>query len=289
MRAQPKNRLTSASLSLMVGKLPWNFGANLKVFGSRLHAARGYVRRDKLRTYLKRARSGRLSVANTFIPEIAQSDIELIARFQQFTMTNFERQWALISAIRYLNAANIQGDIVECGVWRGGNMLLAKELCDNSPVERRFFLYDTFSGMSQPTESDASQIEKPACETYNESLRDGYCEWAYASEEEVKQNFRSANLLDDSVLFIKGRVEETLVTEDCLPEKIALLRLDTDWYESTKVELEILYPRLVSGGILIIDDYGHWAGARKAVDEYFESHPVLLNRVDYSARLVVRP
>jgi O-methyltransferase len=83
-------------------------------------------------------------------------------------------------------------------------------------------------------------------------------------------------------------VEDTL--PDQAPERIALLRLDTDWYASTKHELEQLYPRLAEGGVLIVDDYGHYEGARRAVDEYFRAagEPVLLNRIDFSGRLVIK-
>jgi hypothetical protein len=75
-----------------------------------------------------------------------------------------------------------------------------------------------------------------------------------------------------------------------LPEQIAVLRLDTDFYESTRHELRHLYPRLVHGGVLIIDDYGHWAGARKAVDEYIaeEGIRLLLNRIDYTGRIAIK-
>jgi len=75
-----------------------------------------------------------------------------------------------------------------------------------------------------------------------------------------------------------------------MPGKIALLRLDTDWYESTAHELKHLYPLLVPGGVIIIDDYGHWEGARKAVDEYItaEKLPLLLNRIDYTGRIGIK-
>jgi O-methyltransferase len=213
---------------------------------------------------------------------------ELIARYRNFTPTSIERQWALMSSIRYLNAAGIEGDIVECGVWRGGSMMLAKDLCSDGPIARRIYLYDTFAGMSEPKDDDVSHGERPARETYQATRRDSNTDWADASLEEVKENFRRAQLLDDSVVFVKGKVEETLADIRKQPARIALLRLDTDWYESTKIELEVPYPRLVPGGVLIIDDYGHWAGAGKAVDEYFKNDPVLLNRIDYTARLVVR-
>jgi O-methyltransferase len=87
---------------------------------------------------------------------------------------------------------------------------------------------------------------------------------------------------------VPGRVEETLAFD--LPDQIALLRLDTDWYESTKVSLEQLYPRLVPGGVLIIDDYGHWQGCRKAVDDYFykTDQKILLQRIDYTGRIGIK-
>ena len=255
----------------------------------RLMSLRGRNWRDVPAATAKRVIHGRLAIAKTLIPEIATADIKMIARYRDFTMTSIERQWALITAIRYLNAARIEGDIVECGVWRGGNMMLAKDLCRDSPVARRFYLYDTFAGMAEPTDDDVSHLERPAHETYSETRRETHTDWAFASLEDVKENFRRAQLLDESVIFVKGKVEETLREEQKQPTRIAMLRLDTDWYESTKIELEVLYPLLVPGGVLIIDDYGHWAGARKAVDEYFENKPVLLNRIDYTARLVVRP
>jgi hypothetical protein len=248
----------------------------------------GRKMRDLLATSVKRAIHGQLATVETVIPEIAPADIELMARSRSFTLTSVERLWALISTIRYLNAAGIEGDIVECGVWRGGSMMLAKDLCSDSPIARRIYLYDTFAGMSEPTDDDVSHVERPARETYEATRRDTHTDWAYASLEEVKENFRRAQLLDDSVVFVQGKVEETLADLHNQPQRIALLRLDTDWYESTKLELEVLYPRLVPGGVLIIDDYGHWAGARRAVDEYFKNDPVLLNRVDYTARLLVR-
>lgn len=243
--------------------------------------------RAALTTLVQRA-NHRLTPVQNLIPEITPDEIEVLSRYREFTVTQTERQWALLSSIRYLNKAGIEGDIVECGVWRGGSMMLAKDLCSDSPNARQFYLYDTFSGMSEPTDDDVSHIEPPARQTYQAPPSEGHTGWVAASLDEVTDNFRRAGLLDDSVNFIKGKVEETLADEQNLPRRIALLRLDTDWYESTKIELEVLYPRLVPGGVLIIDDYGHWAGARKAVDEYFTDEAILLNRIDYSARLLIR-
>jgi hypothetical protein len=92
----------------------------------------------------------------------------------------------------------------------------------------------------------------------------------------------------EKISFVKGKVEETI--PDNAPQSISLLRLDTDWYESTRHELIHLYPRLSHGGVIIIDDYGHWLGARKAVDEYIEQNNLclLLNRLDYTGRIGVK-
>lgn len=89
----------------------------------------------------------------------------------------------------------------------------------------------------------------------------------------------------ERVRFVEGRVEDTLPVR--VPDRISLLRLDTDWYESTRCELEHLFPKLVPGGVLIVDDYGHWEGCRRAVEEYFDENniPMLLNRIDYTGRI----
>ena len=94
----------------------------------------------------------------------------------------------------------------------------------------------------------------------------------------------------------KGKFFKTVTQEEIkdrlkknLPEKISILRLDTDWYESTKIELEVLYPRLMSGGFLIIEDYGHFKGFRKAVDEYFKDNMPYLHYVNYTCRLIIKP
>jgi O-methyltransferase len=175
--------------------------------------------------------------------------------------------------------------VVECGVWKGGNIILARKL---SP-ERTCWLYDTFDGMTEPTELDISRKGVLALKSYRKKERRGD-KWCAASVDEVRANLQEMGVLDeDRLRFVVGKVEDTLRVEANLPEQIALLRLDTDWYASTKVELEVLYPRLSPGGYLIVDDYGHWAGARKAVDEYFGRNGPKLKRIDYSAVKLVKP
>jgi len=200
----------------------------------------------------------------------------------RLTMVGPERLIATIAACKY--AVGLEGDFVECGVWRGGNSIAAKMIFDRERADKDVWLFDTFAGMTAPTHADTTTwSDKATEEAFAERQAGGHNEWCYASIEDVKRKF--PNL--DRVRFVKGDVVETLKGE--LPERIAVLRLDTDFYESTKAELEALYPRLVSGGVLIIDDYGHWDGARRAADEYFASVPrPLFHASDYTGRIGVK-
>jgi O-methyltransferase len=239
----------------------------------------------KLFRHFRRNKGVDSETVRRLIPEASDADIRMMLDVTPYTMTGIERLWAVLSAVRYANRAGIEGDIVECGVWRGGNMMLAKRA---AAKPRCYFLYDTYAGMSEPTAADVDNAGGSALARFENYLKPTHSEWAYASIEEVRGNFEKHKLLDDSVRFIKGKVEETLKDESNLPKQIAILRLDTDWYESTLAELQTLYPRLVPGGILIVDDYGHWQGARKAFDEYFKDQPMLLQRIDYTARMTVK-
>jgi len=225
-------------------------------------------------------------------PDFDERTARVFRAVAAYTMTSAERVEALVNAVRYIVANGVAGDIVECGVWRGGSsMAAALTLRELGDERRHLYLYDTFAGMSAPTEEDVTRDGVGAKGKFVErQLSEESSDWCRASLDEVRLNLASTGYPDERLHFIKGKVEATLpVSMPAGP--IALLRLDTDWYESTRHELLHLYPRLVRGGVLIIDDYGHWAGARKAVDEYFSAHPpaLLLNRIDYTARIAVRP
>ena len=223
------------------------------------------------------------------LPEATASDLLTLRSVRDYTMTSAERQWALINAVHHVCQAQVVGDIVECGVWRGGAaMAAALTLLGQGSTERRLWLFDTFEGMTAPGESDGAT----ALGTWLRRRRtDGGSNWCRATLDEVRANLRSTGYPSEQIRFVKGRVEETLTDPTCLPEVIAVLRLDTDWYESTRVELECLYQRLAPGGVLIIDDYGYWQGARRAVDEFFAASgdKVLLNRIDTTGRIAVKP
>lgn len=224
------------------------------------------------------------------IPELEPRDEDLLAKIRGLSMTSSIAQWEFIRALRYIDAHNVPGAIVECGVWRGGNLALAGLLRKESGSNREIFAYDTFAGMTAPTEHDGKSVGEVDTEKKFEDLeRADHNEWCYASIEDVRRNFASIVGQGSQIRMIKGPVQETLNDPSNLPEEISLLRLDTDFYDSTKIEMETLYPRLQSGGVLIIDDYGEWAGARKAVDEYFADQHVWLQRVTHSVRMMIKP
>jgi O-methyltransferase len=198
-----------------------------------------------------------------------------------FTMTSEERIIKLFESLEYIRTNNIEGDLVECGVWKGGNILGMMEYLYYHKMENcNIWLYDTFKGMTKPGENDIDFNNNKAMDVLN--TNELYK--CYSSLEEVRNNLNLSNLSIDKLVYVIGDVCETLDNNNNVPKKISLLRLDTDWYESTKKEMEILYPNLVNNGILIVDDYGHWKGSRKAIDEYiFEKELKLhIEKIDYT-------
>ena len=207
-----------------------------------------------------------------------------------YTMTSPLRMYALYQAVKYVSKAGIEGDFVECGVWKGGSsMVIAMTLKLCGIENRKIYLYDTFGGMSEPSVHDVEVRGGAAADDeWKKSLKSGYSTWCYSPLEEVESNMGTTGYPKKNIIFIKGKVEDTI--PGTLPKSISLLRLDTDFYESTKHEMEHLYPLLSAKGVLLIDDYGHWGGARKAVDDYINNNNIniLLNRVDYTGRIAVK-
>ena len=215
--------------------------------------------------------------------------IKLIEAVGAYTMTSRERIHGLESAVRYIVRGGIAGTFVECGVWRGGSMMaMALTLLDEAAAPRELFLCDTYEGMPEPSAEDIGVTGKSAHPTWKKRMVDGESQWCRAELEEVRTNLSSTGYDGARMHFLKGRVQDTLPDDRIGP--IALLRLDTDWYDSTKWELEQLYPQLAAGGVLIIDDYGRWQGCRQAVDEYFAARGInmLLGRIDSYARMGIK-
>jgi hypothetical protein len=217
--------------------------------------------------------------------------VRLVEAVAPYTMTSIDRINATIDAAEYVARNDIPGALVECGVWRGGSaMAMALALVRMGRSDHDLYLFDTFEGMPQPMSRDVTASGASAA-SYWSAGRDGAASqssWLSASVDDVRAAVLGTGYEPARVHFVKGKVEDTL--PESAPERIALLRLDTDLYSSTRHELDHLFPRLVDGGILILDDYDDWVGARDAADEYIRERGVriFLSRIAGTGRIAVK-
>ena len=181
-----------------------------------------------------------------------------------YTITSIDRMRKLYESVIYLNLHNITGAYVECGVFKGGSVMNMAMTQLKFDKKVHIYLYDTFEGMTPEGDHDVNYLGESASKILRNPRKKCIC-----SLEEVKKNVSLTGYPEEYLHYCKGDVAVTLKQD--IPENVSLLRLDTDWFESTKIELEALYPKLVKGGVLILDDYGYWRGARKATDDYFAS------------------
>lgn len=234
----------------------------------------------------KIARMMGVSLPPEEILAVPDADREIIRACRPYSMASQERILAVINAVDYVIKAGIPGGFVECGVYKGGcSMAAAMTYRRAGRTDVPLRLFDTFEGMPEATEDDFYQKDGTPAEAM---FPDGEA-WCYASDAEVRTNMERTGYPMDRVTLVKGKVEDTIPAAS--PDRIAVLRLDTDWYSSTRHEMEHLYPLLSPGGVLIIDDYGHWSGSQKAVDEYLAAHGIhlLLARTDYTGRMAIKP
>ena len=235
-----------------------------------------------------------MTLSNITTDSVINSDKrfrKIYTQCNKFTMTSIERMYALYKSVEYIINAKIPGDFVECGVWKGGSTkLIALTLILLNETTRKIYLYDTYSGMPPPTNKDvqisngikASDLSK---RFNNNKNNDIYC---YASLKEVKKNLLSTDYPKKNIFFIKGKLEKT--TPNKFHKNIALLHLDVDWYKPTYHGLLHLFPKLAKSGVIVFDDYGHWLGAKKAIEKYFieTGTKILLNRTDYTGRIGIK-
>ena len=216
-------------------------------------------------------------------------ELEIMNKVSDFTMLSHEKIFNLISGVQYIVKNNIEGAIVECGVARGGAMMsVAKTLKKLNVKDRELYLYDIFypgmpPGCTYDKTADGenvNQLIKHAGIVYDKRNKIDIEQKCTLNG--VKKLLSYSKYPKEKIFFIKGMVEDTI--PNIIPEKVSILRLDTDFYKSTKHELEYLFPRLQRGGILIIDDYGVLEGSKKATDEYLQKKGIslFLNRVDNS-------
>jgi hypothetical protein len=221
---------------------------------------------------------------------LSQTDLDILQAVRPFTMSSVPRVQSLLGAVEYIVRYGVAGSVVECGVWAGGSVMAAAlKLLSLGDVGRDLYLYDTFEGMTPPTAADVNSSGDEALEVFAQVADRGEGkDWCYSDLASAQRNVFSTGYPQERFIFVRGDVLRTLPAT--LPDKIALLRLDTDWYDSTAQEMEHLFPKLVRHGILILDDYNHWKGSQRAVDEYFAKHSIqmFLQRIDDSGVMGVK-
>lgn len=200
---------------------------------------------------------------------------------------------SLIGCVRYVVEHGIPGALVECGVYRGGNIeVMVKAMQMLGRGDRDIYAFDTFDGMPQPADIDVEFGVDPAAVMW-EKYRDGDSltgsHWMRGTIYEVMDRVFPLGYPKERLHFVKGMVEDTLPT--LAPEQVAVARFDTDFYSSTKAEFEYLYPRVSPGGVIIIDDYGAFQGSKLATDEYLKDNgiDVTLQIVDKNIRAFQKP
>lgn len=193
----------------------------------------------------------------------------------------------------------LEGAYVECGVHTGHHPIIcAKTILQKNLPLRDIYLFDTFEGLTEPGEFDYTtsitniyKMSKDQVKNeWTSKQKNGYNDWCYCPLEQVKNNMKKTNYPEDRVKYVKGDVRETLLNAENIPDKISVLRLDTDWYDSSKIEMEVLYDKVVDGGVIIFDDYFHWDGQRRATDDFFQSRglSITVNRVNNKTGYIIR-
>jgi hypothetical protein len=195
-----------------------------------------------------------------------------------FTLLTIEKLYNLYEAVRYVSERGVPGDFVECGVFKGGAIvMMAQTLVSHKYGPRRIHLFDTFFGFTGRSEHDVDYGGREIGKFKTQNFR-----------QEVENNLKVVPYPKERYTFVEGDVVQTC-QEHC-PDVISILRLDTDTYDTTRAELENMFPKLSRGGVLIIDDYGYSKGCRKAVDEFFADNKdkLFMQRPNKGSRTAVK-
>lgn len=209
--------------------------------------------------------------------------ISLFIKVFPYTMVGYKRLSNVYELAKLVVENNIKGDFAECGVWKGGCAAVMGFIAEKEAKKRKTWLFDSFEGLPEPTEEDGI-----VAKGYSENKADGNLKTidkCVGPMEDVKKVFFNIlKLKPENIVIKKGWFQDTLPKAKGEMGKISLLRLDGDWYESTKCCLENMYDNVIMGGYIVIDDYGHWEGARKAIDEFFAAKNIKpeLIKIDYT-------
>jgi O-methyltransferase len=245
---------------------------------------------------IKVIRKGDIIIDRASFTMFSKKDEEIVNFARPFTLGGSDVKKKLVSmvlATRHVVQNDIKGAVVECGVLRGGYIVAAcKTLVQEGIDNREIYLYDTFEGMPKPDKNDGHDAFAPFSDALNHfkgrKTGSDSSNWFKARLQDCQQNVLSTGYDKDKIHFVKGKVEDTL--HKISPESVSLLRIDVDLYSPTKTALAHLFPKLSIGGILIMDDYGVWRGARQAADEYIEENnvPIFLMRSTFTEVIGVK-
>ena len=223
------------------------------------------------------------NIYNPKIEEISHFDEKNILKFREYSAVSFVNLYSLISALKFIKNNNVQGDLIECGVYKGGCAMLLSAYNNYYDLNRDVYAYDTYEGM-KPQKND---IDKRFDGTLAYSIwKNNNKSWLECSLKDVKTNFIKANIDMKKTIFIKGKIEHTLKKK--LPKSVSLLRLDLDLYEPTMIALEAFFHLMPSKSIIYIDDYNHWKGCRLAVDKFFKNKNIYSHYVDPACKLYIK-
>ena len=217
------------------------------------------------------------------VTEMTDGELQILNEISEIALSSIANQWSIIQSLKHIKQKNIPGEIVECGVYKGGSLILICLIAQMIDLNRAIIGFDTFEdGFDKISKFDLS-VKKKKIENLNFEKN------FFPSVDDVLDIIKKFKIKENYFpKLVKGKTQETLLLSENLPNSISFLRLDTDIYEPTADQLDKLYPKLSSGGILHIDDYGHCPGVKKAVDEYFKGHNIWLHRVDYTCRLLIK-
>tara|TARA_B100000989_G_scaffold286192_1_gene254606 strand:- start:1164 stop:1901 length:738 start_codon:yes stop_codon:yes gene_type:complete len=223
------------------------------------------------------------------IVEMDRKSEEFIKVSSEYTFKSKLEMWTIICCLRNIINQKIYGDIIETGVWKGGTLILVKKILEDCDAKKKILGFDTFEeGFEKPGELD-KKIKygfKKNGSLYNKNFN--HKKFENASLNNTLSNIKKNCKNIDDLYLIKGKVENTLKKENI--KDISFLMLDTDYYESTKFSLEKLYDKVSYNGIIYIDDYGNWKGAKQAVDEFFKRKKIqpFLIRTSSASRIFIK-
>lgn len=195
-------------------------------------------------------------------------ELKLFLKVKPYTMVSLYRLQNIYKLARTVEKNSLVGAFVECGVWRGGCSAVMAYAAKEAQSNRKIWLFDSFRGLPEPTKKDGSRARVFSSNRTSGSLRT--INKNVGTVMHVKKILSKLNVDINNVEIRKGWFQNTLPKAKKEIENIAILRLDSDWYESTKACLENLYDLVVKGGFVVIDDYGTWEGCRKAVDNFIK-------------------